>query len=430
MATIRFYTRSKIDKLVPVYIRYQDGRSINIRLITPFKIFPSYWSEKKQRLTDNILFSQEFTRDQAMDIQDKFSQLRDAILRESFKLTAPASTKWLKDVIDRFYYKDARSHETLIEYIQRFIAEAKSGKRLTGSTKKKYTIGSCRVLIGFKQAFERFCNETGKQYDFDDINMDFYNDFVKFYYDRNCSGNYVGRLIKHLKTIMRASREEGLHTNLQTDSRAFKVIRMDVDSIYLTTNEIQKLYDMDLSMNKPYEIARDVFLIGVYTAQRYSDYSKITKNNIRMYGDAKVIELHQQKTGEKCIIPIRPECEAILKKYDYTLPRTYEQKLNEFIREIAKAAKINEIIQYEQNRGGLTVKKKAYKYQQIRSHTARRTGCTLMHLAGINTLDIMKISGHRTEREFLKYIRLGKEETAISLANHPYFKGNVLKVVK
>jgi len=205
---------------------------------------------------------------------------------------------------------------------------------------------------------------------------------------------------------------------------------MDVDSIYLTAEEVQKLYSMDLSMNKLHELARDVFLIGVYTAQRYSDYSKITKNNIRMYGDAKVIELHQQKTGEKCIIPIRPECEAILKKYDYTLPRTYEQKLNEFIREIAKAAKINEIIQYEQNRGGLTVKKKAYKYQQIRSHTARRTGCTLMHLAGINTLDIMKISGHRTEREFLKYIRLGKEETAISLANHPYFKGNVLKVVK
>ena len=58
------------------------------------------------------------------------------------------------------------------------------------------------------QSIERFCHETNRQYDFKDINHDFYNDFVQFFYDRTCSGNYVGRLIKNLKTIMRASREE------------------------------------------------------------------------------------------------------------------------------------------------------------------------------------------------------------------------------
>jgi hypothetical protein len=32
--------------------------------------------------------------------------------------------------------------------------------------------------------------------------------------------------------------------------------------------------------------------------------------------------------------------------------------------------------------------------------------------------------------EFLKYIRIGKEETAVKLASHPYFKGNVLKIAR
>jgi hypothetical protein len=45
-----------------------------------------------------------------------------------------------------------------------------------------------------------------------------------------------------------------------------------------------------------------------------------------------------------------------------------------------------------------------------------------MYLAGIPTLDIMKITGHKTEREFLKYIRVTKEQTAEFLSNHEYFR--------
>jgi len=56
------------------------------------------------------------------------------------------------------------------------------------------------------------------------------------------------------------------------------------------------------------------------------------------------------------------------------------------------------------------------KNELIKTHLARRTGCTLMHLAGIPAIDIMKISGHKTEREFLNYIKVSKEETAQNLA--------------
>jgi hypothetical protein len=51
-----------------------------------------------------------------------------------------------------------------------------------------------------------------------------------------------------------------------------------------------------------------------------------------------------------------------------------------------------------------------------------------MYLAGISPIDIMKISGHKSEKEFKKNINVTREQTAISLASHPYFKG--LKVVK
>jgi len=53
-----------------------------------------------------------------------------------------------------------------------------------------------------------------------------------------------------------------------------------------------------------------------------------------------------------------------------------------------------------------------------------------MYLEGIPTIDIMKISGHKTEREFLKYIKVSKEETAVILSDHPYFVGNTLKIAR
>jgi hypothetical protein len=98
------------------------------------------------------------------------------------------------------------------------------------------------------------------------------------------------------------------------------------------------------------------------------------------------------------------------------------------VHQVGIKAKVNQLINIEQIHGGLKVSKSIPKHDLIKTHTARRTGATNMYLAGISTLDIMKITGHKTEREFLNYIRVSKEETAEMLTNHEYFR-NVLKAV-
>jgi hypothetical protein len=453
MATIKFYTRTKIEKLATVFIRFTDGRQIDIRIPTPYRIFPDYWNEEKQTLKQRILYSEEIKEADAKDIEDKFTQLKDVILREHFKLTGPVTKEWLQVTIDKFYNKGTPGNESLNQYIKRFVDEATNGKRLanSGNTKKRYSYGSLRVLRGFMLSFNMFQGieepeeegkpkkkkRKGKEWpkqpykplNFNDITIDTYNDFVQFFYSRDCGANYIGKHIKSFKTIMRQAREEGLHNNSEIERKAFKTISEEVDHIYLTEVELKKLFDLDLSDNKIHQIVRDVFLAGCYTAQRYSDYSKIGKSNIKEIDGKRVIELVQKKTGEKCFIPIRPELEVILKRYDYTLPKTFEQKVNEEIKKIGARAKITEIVHVEKNKGGMLVKTNVKKCQLIMTHTARRTGCSLMYLAGIPVIDIMKISGHRTPKEFLKYIKIGKEETAVTLASHPYFVGNPLKAV-
>ena len=64
------------------------------------------------------------------------------------------------------------------------------------------------------------------------------------------------------------------------------------------------------------------------------------------------------------------------------------------------------------------------KYQLIVTHTARRSGATNMYKGGVPSYELMKITGHKTEHNFLKYLRIDKKENAEILSKHPYFTRN------
>ena len=342
---------------------------------------------------------------------------------------------------------------TLNQYIQKFISDIQTGKRTTENG-TRYTAGTIKNYLGFQSQFNEYQLDPRdrptaterkkrkeddqpkepkyrkKNIDFKDITIDFYDQYVSFFNSKNYSPNTTGRHLKALKVIMRAAAEDGLHENKDIERKKFKVITAEVHPVYLTANEIENVYNLDLSNDKTLDVARDIFLIGCYTAQRFSDYSRINDKHIKEVKGGKVIELIQKKTGERVTIPVRPELETILKKYDYNPPHTHEQKANERIKLVCEKAEIKELIEIEEIKGGLKVTQSHPKHELIKTHTARRTGATLMFLAGIPPISIMKITGHKTEREFLKYIRITKEENATLLMNHPYFKGTLLKLVK
>jgi len=62
-----------------------------------------------------------------------------------------------------------------------------------------------------------------------------------------------------------------------------------------------------------------------------------------------------------------------------------------------------------------------YKYELVSSHTARRSFCTNAYKSGMDSLAIMQLSGHKTEKSFLTYIKIGNEEFASRIANHKFF---------
>jgi hypothetical protein len=217
---------------------------------------------------------------------------------------------------------------------------------------------------------------------------------------------------------MEVARLEKLHNN--SEYKNFKEPHAEVHNIYLDEDELKKLYDLKLfGMD---EKISDVFLIGCFTLQRFTDYSRISPRMIQSKSNnGKIIELIQTETNQRVLIPIRPTLDTLLIKYDYKVPKVLPQKLNDRIKELAKKVGITDPIQIEKYKGGKRIYETIPKCDLIISHTARRSGCTNMFKDGYQPMTIMNISGHKTEREFLKYILISSEKIADGLIDDPNF---------
>jgi integrase len=229
---------------------------------------------------------------------------------------------------------------------------------------------------------------------------------------------------------MKEALRRGLTSNTSFQDESFRVVEEETDQIYLNDKELNKIYNLDLSQKSSYERVRDLFIIASYTGLRFSDLIQIKAE--QFINNATQLKIKTQKTGLKVIIPLHYSVKSILKKYGDKLPPAISnQKMNKYLKEIGNWAKINQTISISITKGGLRVDKNYKKYELITVHTARRSFATNLYLAGVPSLTIMKITGHRTERSFLKYIRVSPEENARLLAKHPYFKeSHKLKIIK
>ncbi|MEJ7823696.1 MAG: site-specific integrase, partial [Chitinophagaceae bacterium] len=160
--------------------------------------------------------------------------------------------------------------------------------------------------------------------------------------------------------------------------------------------------------------------VACYTGLRFSDLIQIRTENI--INEGKHIKVRTEKTGENVIVPIHKFVKAIIKKYQGGLPSAISnQKMNDYLKEIAELAGIDSVIKSSITRGGRTQTTINKKFDLVTTHTARRSFATNTYLQDMPAISIMKFTGHRTEKSFLKYIRISQEDNADKLSSHPFF---------
>ena len=199
--------------------------------------------------------------------------------------------------------------------------------------------------------------------------------------------------------------------------KGFKVLQKETDAIYLTEDEIDKIYKLDLKDNKRLEKVRDLFIIECNTGVRFEDLMHIEKENILEHS----IKIKIRKTGEVLHTLLLPITRELLKKYNYQLPTISNTNYNKYIKEIGKLSGLTESIIINTYKSGKAVSLKKKKYELISSHTSRRSFATNSYKRGDSPILIMSITGHKKESTFLKYIRITNEE-AVKIISLNYNK--------
>ncbi|WP_426431420.1 site-specific integrase [Winogradskyella sp. HB-48] len=408
-------------KETSIILDYSFGRKNRIKFSTGYKVDPKFWDGSNQRIRAiSTIENRETVNADLVNYLAEF--MKEISELKEIERTNKSVLKSLLQKIIRGEQKDVSITKTFFEYADSFILRKENQSKGLRSTKL-----SPVTVRSYKQTVNRlrdFNNELGYSLDFHTIDLNFYYEFVEFLEQKNYKTNTIGKHIKNLKTILNSATEDGYNSNLKYKHREFKALSEETVSIYLTEKEIEAIYNVDLSGAKDWELARDIFLVGYYTGQRVSDYNPVKKEQIKRFQGTEVIEFKQRKTGKKLFVPLHPKLKKIFKeRYNGNpLPELNAGDINEFIKEVGRKAKIDDKISIEKKQNGKIVMDSLPKYSLIQSHTARRSFCTNAYLSKMPVIDIMAISGHSTEREFYKYIKVTPQERAIKIAESDFFK--------
>jgi integrase len=436
---VRFYLRNTAAKVTAVnaILRYKGKK---YKLPTGISVEAKHWNNKTYRANEKNYPDADAVNIALANVELKILQAFKEFDYNN-QVPTPEQLRATIETPHKPKKKVAQANTYYLPFFRQYYTHA----NYATETYKKYNT-TYNWLLRFEKTFN-------KHLKFDDIDLNFYDQFrgwiLSLQYTpkkgeepRYYTLNYCGSLVKCIKKVLKESGPESrvkLHNNTSYRSREFKVDAEDSDTVYSPLEELMKIHHFEPTLEnvqplltdkrhhnvtkkiEALKTAKNKFLIGCFTALRVSDFNRLSEINIH----DNFIRIKPKKGMRKnadVIIPIHPVVREILSGgFDITTPVS-DQKLNKHIKEVYNLCGITQPVTIVRTEGYKQVERTRPKWQLISTHTARRSGATNMYKAGIPSISIMMITGHRTERSFLKYIKISSEENAEALAKHPFFK--------
>lgn len=340
-----------------------------------------------------------------------------------------------------------KAKPTFMEFVGQYIDECESGKRLKQKSSRKISASTLKSYKGFKARMQEYQDGRKCVVDWDDLTLDFYNDFKQFFLAKGYCPNTIGRYVKDMKTMLYAAKDMHLTTRDDFMSRQWVVDREDVDNVYITEERLRELHDLDLDDSekmlacaKAYakddveastiigdikrdryrqslREARDIFLMGCLVGQRVSDYKRINTDMIEtIQGEREFLHLIQVKTEKDVYIPYNNMICEILQRYDGKLPKMCDQHLNRYIKVVGLLLGWTEPAGLTERKGLMEYPSKKRFCDAMVTHTARRTFATNAYKNGVSLSAIMAVTGHSSEEMLRRYLKLGTKERALLAA--------------
>lgn len=405
-----------------IYVQYCLDSQKRTLLNTGLSIPPKFWHQKKLFILKDLpsIFG---------NVDQLNDQLRKSI-RRAEDIVSLAIKKEIADPI--IFLNEYFLQEIDVEGIAVKLKEVEIKKSLTDprlnlniyfqiddyikSKSLKVTPGMLRIYRNMKEHLYSFETYRKEGITFDSFDLDFYESFINYLsYDYvqkrrkavilGLKVNTIGKTVKQLRIFLKNRMRKKIISPI--DLEEFKVPEENVDAIYLTWAEISRIYNLDLSRFPHLVKYRSQFVLGCLTGLRFSDFSSIKPSDVRNG----MLYKKQGKSDGWVVIPLRKEALNFFDlEFKERIPVLTNVKFNKHIKTLGELSGIDELITFSYKKGNKDVIVTKPKYAWITSHTCRRSFCTNEFLAGTPVELIMKISGHKSVKDFYKYIRISPEE--------------------
>ena len=370
-----------------IYLRISvDG--ISKETSTKRKWEMSRWDQKTERAIG--------TKEDARTLNHFLNSLVSGIHQFKTELLNKGKTITAQRIMDFIQGKDLSRAKVVEEF------QLHNDEMLALVAKGEYALGThvrFETTLAHVKAFIRK-KYRSDDLEFRELNFEFVKDF-EFYLktEKDCSNNTALKYISNFKKIvLRAVAKEIIPSD---PFKLFKGKKTRTNKKPLSREELS-LIEQKTFNSERLEVVRDVFVFQCYTGLAYIDVFQLKKTEIKKGIDGGLwIMTEREKTGSEVNVPLLPQALKIIEKYKEhplckergsVLPVRTNQKMNEYLKEIATLCGVTSL---------------------LNTHKARRTFASTVTLNnGVPIHVVKEMLGHESVKQTEEYALT--EQMAIS----------------
>ena len=332
---------------------------------TGITITPSLWDIKKQRLKGKTT--------EALQVNKKLDNIEREIQEISDKLEYEGKLSLEK--VKAIYLNTEDDSNTIGALFDKYLSSIKDQvavRHLSTTTLQKYMLCQVRFMAMLNDKFH--CKDMLLK----DVTPAVIQDFSVYLMTvvRQCN-NTAMKTMKTLKTVILYGIKLGvIHSNPYL---GVKLHLEPVDRGFLTEEELQSIIKKDFEIDR-LGFVRDLFVFSCFTGLSYIDVKKLKADNIVTLNGIEWIKMAREKTSTPVSVVLFDGAKCIIKKYendpkrkDKLFPSMSNQKMNQYLKEIATSCGIKKNITF---------------------HMARHTFATLTLSKGVPIESVSRMLGH------------------------------------
>ena len=401
---------------VPIRMRVNFA-SKRIEFTTGYRIDAAKWDADRQRVKNGCSNKLKQSASEInASLLEYYTEIQDIFKRFEVEdiMPTPEQIKEAFNALHKPVSEEPKPKKEALPYdffqvFDDFVEDCGRQNDWTDSTYEKF-VAVKNHLMNFREGLTfEFFDERGL------------NDYVGYLRDvKEMRNTTIGKQLSFLKWFLRWAFKKGVHQNNAYDSYKPKLKNTQKKIIFLTWEELNKLREFEIPAAKQaLDRVRDVFLFQCFTGLRYSDVFNLRKSDIK--GDH--IEVTTVKTSDSLIIELNNHSKAILDKYkdvafedDKVLPVITNQKMNDYLKELAELAGIDEPVRQTYYRGNERIDEITPKYALLGTHAGRRTFICNALALGIPPQVVMKWTGHSDYKAMKPYIDIADDIKANAMS--------------